>query len=111
MGPDRGGPSTVAASYSADVAPLFAATCGDGCHVGGAAGGVDLGTYAAVRASVGDQYGVPAVIAGDAGASPLVDKIEAAPRFGARMPVGRAPLSADQIARVRAWIDAGALDD
>ncbi len=111
MGPeDAAGPPGATAQFSADIQPLFARRCGGGCHVGGTTSGVDLSTYASVRASIGVQYGERVVRPGDAAGSPLVDKIEAAPRFGSRMPQG-SPLSAAEIGQVRAWIDAGALDD
>lgn len=102
--------TTVTATFAADVQPIFARSC-TACHGAQATSGVDLSTHAATLASVGTQYGEAIVRPGDAVASPLVDKIEAAPRFGARMPQGMDPLSGVEIARVRAWIDAGARDD
>ena len=41
-----------------------------------------------------------------------MDKISTQqPRFGSRMPLGRAPLSGTQIAQIKDWIDEGALDN
>lgn len=108
IGPSESPPQAV--SFSADVGPLFAVHCA-GCHVGGITSGVSLETHADVRSSIGAQYGELVVRPGDAAGSPLVDKIEPSPRFGARMPRGNPPLSSNQIAQVRAWIDAGALDN
>lgn len=109
VGPSDEAP-TATATFAADVQPLFVRSC-TGCHGAEATSGVDLSTHAATLASVGTQYGEAIVRPGDAANSPLVDKIEAAPRFGARMPQGMGPLTGAEIARVRAWIDAGALDD
>lgn len=110
VGPEAVGPPVGATSFAADVAPIFARAC-VGCHGAGATSGVDLSTHAATLASVGAQYGEAIVRPGDADGSPLVDKVEAAPRFGARMPQGLAPLAPAEIARIRAWIGAGAPDN
>jgi len=112
VGPAEFQPPAAAVSFAADVQPLLASGCGgSACHVNGTTSGVDLSSHATVRASVGNQYGEAIVIPGDAAASPLIDKLEASPRFGSRMPLGRSPLTADQVSAVRAWIDAGALDN
>ncbi len=102
-------PDPVQVSYAQDIQPLFNTSCaGAGCHVGQATNGVSLGSHAQVTTSVGFQYGTPVVIPGDASGSPIVDKISANPRFGSRMPLGRAPLEAADINRVRVWINNGA---
>lgn len=99
----------VEVSYSWDIQPLFNASCGGaGCHVGQATNGVSLGSHAQVMSSVGFQYGTPIVFAGNAAGSPIIDKISAGPRFGSRMPLGRAPLAAADVNRVRVWITNGA---
>ena len=110
VGPDESELPSQAVRFSVDIGPLFAMHCA-GCHVGGTTSGVNLTTYASVQSSIGDQYGELVVRPGNAAGSPLVDKIEPSPRIGARMPQGNPPLTADQIALVRAWIDAGALDN
>jgi len=105
---DEAGPAGPAAAptWSADVRPLLQTQCAV-CHTPGfASGGLDLGSYAGVLAG-GD--GGPAVVAGDAGASPLVERLET-DDTARRMPLG-GQLSAPQIATVRQWIDAGALED
>lgn len=111
VGPEMPDVPSPSVSFSADIGPLFATHCAGGCHVGGTTSGVNLETYASVRSSRGDQYNELVVRPGDAAGSPLVDKIEASPRFGSRMPQGSPPLSSAQIVQVRAWIDAGALDN
>ncbi|MBO6574482.1 MAG: hypothetical protein JJ896_03625 [Rhodothermales bacterium] len=103
------GPSV---GFAADVQPIFNRGCGGfGCHVGETTNGINLSTYADVMASVGFQYSGPTVVAGDADASPLVDKISPNPSQGSRMPLGAAPLSASDIALIRQWIDDGAEDN
>ncbi len=99
-----------AVSFSRDVLPIFMGSCAE-CHVAELTSGAALGTYEQVMASVGEQYGERVVIPGDAGASPLVDKLGPSPRFGQRMPLGRSPLAPDQIAMIQRWIDEGALDN
>ena len=97
-------------SFSEDVLPIFTRSCAP-CHVGDRTSGVSLGSYQQVTTSVGEQYERRIVAAGTDGVVPLLDKIGPAPRFGERMPLGQAPLAADQIATVRAWIEAGAPDN
>lgn len=112
IGLDDEEPPSEGVSFAADIRPLFASSCGgSGCHIGQSTNGVDLSTHASVRASRGVQYGEAVVRPGDAAGSPLVDKIEASPRIGSRMPLAGTPLTVQQIASVRAWIDAGALDN
>jgi hypothetical protein len=50
------------------------------------------------------------VAPGNSAASFLIEKLASAqPRSGSQMPLGSNPLPADEIALIRAWIDAGAL--
>ena len=105
--PDNPTPTVV--SFSTQVQPIFAASCGgSGCHVGGSASGVNLASWSATMASNGSQYGGPAVVAGNAAISPLIDKLGSSPRFGSRMPLGRAALSSSQVATISSWINDGA---
>ncbi|NBW93046.1 MAG: hypothetical protein EBR20_01520 [Bacteroidetes bacterium] len=109
---DGGGEQSEEIRFSTDVLPVFAASCGgSGCHIGASASGVNLASWSATMASQGVQYGGPTVIAGNSSASPLVNKLASSPRFGSRMPLGRAPLSAASIQTIADWIDAGALDN
>lgn len=106
------GPVPDSVSYSADVRPILDASCGGAaCHIPNATNGVNLSTYASIRASVGFQYGSPIVVPGDADASPMIDKISGQPQFGERMPRGMTPLLAGEIEIIRVWIDEGALDN
>ena len=97
------------ASYDAEIRPILQRSCGgEGCHIGQSTSGVDLSTYDSILASVGEQYGGPVVVARDADASPLVDKIQSAePEAGSRMPLGGEPLSDLEIGLVRQWIHDG----
>ena len=91
-------------SYSASVQPIFNNACVS-CH--GSSGGVNLSSYAQLMNSVGNNYGSNLVVAGNADASGLVDKIEPDPQIGGRMPVGGS-LTNTKIETIRVWIDEGA---
>ncbi|MTI86626.1 MAG: hypothetical protein FH748_01515 [Balneolaceae bacterium] len=99
-------------SYADDIQPIFNQSCGgSGCHVGSAQNNVDLSSYSSTINSVGASYGINIVAPGDPDGSPLVDKIESNPDKGSRMPLTGGFLSANQIATIRAWIEAGAEDN
>ena len=90
-------------SYARQVAPIFRARCAV-CH--GAEtkeAGLDLSNYAAVMK--GSEYGA-VVEAGDAAASLLIEMVTAG-----EMPQDADPLAAEEIALIRAWIEAGATDN
>lgn len=98
---------------------IFTPLCA-GCHTGGGASlpaSMNLSSAAASHAAlVGvasvEQPALNRVAPNDPNNSYLVHKIEGAPGIGgARMPLGGAPLSADLIANVRAWIQAGAANN
>ncbi|MDX1639792.1 MAG: hypothetical protein R3281_17665 [Balneolaceae bacterium] len=92
-----------------NVQMIFEQSCGGaGCHIGSPQNGVQLDGYDNVINSEGAQYGELVVQPNDANGSPLVDKIEADPQFGDRMPLGGSPLSQDRITQIREWIDNGA---
>lgn len=91
----------------ANVQQIFTQNCGS-CHIGGTQNGVRLDSYDNVINSVGDQYGTEVVQPDDADASPLIDKIEPNPQFGARMPEGGPYLSSDRIDQIKEWINQGA---
>lgn len=98
-------------SFAADVAPIFRSNCAP-CHIGTRTSGVELTTHASTLTSVGSQYATSIIVAGDAEASPLLDKIASAvPQHGLRMPDSRPPLSNAQIELIRGWIDEGAPDN
>lgn len=90
-------------SYARQVAPIFTARCAE-CH--GATtkeAGLDLSTYEA--AMKGSEYGT-VIEAGDAAASLLIEMVVAG-----EMPQDADPLPAEEIALIRAWIQAGATNN
>lgn len=115
---DPGGPPSEAPAFAADVNSIFVTrgcTAGS-CH-GGGAGGLTLSSTPAT--SYANLVGVSAmaeptllrVEAGDAQNSYLVIKLEGRQSSGGRMPLGGGALSTAEIAAIRAWIDAGAVND
>lgn len=107
-------------SFSAIYRDIIAPQCSS-CHVSDERAGLNMSTRALALAEL---VGVPAdtasacngqgprVVAGNAANSLLVNKIDAAnPRCGARMPRNAPPLDAEDIARIRRWIDQGAHDN
>lgn len=96
------------ASYYRDVRPILQRRC-QGCHQSAKAGGGYVLTDFESISSPGDS-GEAAVVPGDPDASYLVDMIT--PIDGeAAMPLDQSPLSEEEIAAIRDWIAAGAVDD
>jgi mono/diheme cytochrome c family protein len=94
-------------TYSATIQPIFNSRCVS-CHSASVPqSGVNLASYSATMASRGTQYNALIVIPNDADDSALVDKLLSSPRFGSRMPQGGS-LTTQQIANIRAWVNAGA---
>lgn len=95
-------------SYAHDVRPLFAAHC-FGCHQGA----IDRGNYVMTDFEsllAGGETGDPAIVPGDPDESPLLDLIT--PHDGeAEMPPETEPLTEEQVALIRKWIDQGAKND
>lgn len=90
--------------YLADVKPILASHC-FACHGPvEAESGLRLDSGAAILEG---GYGGPAVVPGNSGESPLIERLVTTDA-DLRMPQGRAPLGDEQIAVLRAWIDAGA---
>lgn len=90
-------------SFATDVAPIMKAHCVS-CHSGeSAAGGLDLSSPAGFRK--GGRGGVLWNVANPK-ASLLMQRIRGV--GGARMPMGFAPLSADETAKIETWISEGA---
>ena len=92
-------------SYAQDIRPLLA-RCTE-CHDEGGDSGLDMRSLAGLLA--GGSRG-PAVVAGDCASSILYQKTSAAPPFGARMPLGEAPLSDAEHMTICTWIDQGAVE-
>jgi hypothetical protein len=88
--------------------------CAD-CHTGDGDGvqisGFDMSSYQTVRLG-GGRSGPAIVITGNACASILVQKLEASPPFGARMPRNGPPfLTTEDVQLVKDWIVEGARDN
>jgi hypothetical protein len=99
-------------SYSADIQPIFTSSCGgSGCHVNSSVHGVNVSSYTSTLNSIGSQYGTEIVVPGNPDDSPLVDKIEANPDIGSRMPLTGSNLTPTEIQQIRAWITGGAEDN
>lgn len=111
-GSGGGGSSIGTDPTFSNVQQIFQQSCGGGgCHINTTTKGVKLDTYDNVMNSEGTQYGKLVVQPDSADASPLVDKIEANPKYGARMPKGGSYLSDSRIQQIRDWINNGAKDN
>ncbi len=110
-------------TLSANVQPIFTSNCATiGCHVGTDAPpigqGMDLSAGNAFSNIVGVQSAEASLLRvnpGNPDQSYLVNKIEGTQNSvggsGGRMPLGRSALPASQIATIRSWIAAGALNN
>jgi hypothetical protein len=112
----EGGSGVLEPTFSSIQANIFTAICAQ-CHAGASA---PLSLSLQVGFSYDQLVGVPSVEVpellrvdpGQPDDSYLVMKIEGAPGItGGRMPLGLSPLSAKQIATIRAWIADGALEN
>ncbi len=99
---------SIPVSYHTQIKPIFQAHC-QGCHQPAK----PQGEYVMTEISAllrGGESGDPAVVAGKPEKSSLMEQIT--PDNGeALMPQGKAPLSIQQIALIKAWIAQGAKDD
>jgi|APFre7841882590_1041340.scaffolds.fasta_scaffold181424_1 uncharacterized membrane protein len=96
-------------SYAKDVAPILETRC-KSCHVPGQPGyvasGFDLQGYDSLMK--GTRYG-PVVLPGEPLTSALVMLIEGRADPSIKMPhAGAQPLTAEQIATIRRWVEQGA---
>ncbi len=91
-------------SFQADIRPIFQASC-SGCH--GSLGGWDASSYTLVMESGNNA---PVVIAGDASASLLAQKMLGTQSLGGIMPPGGL-LPAAKVQLIVDWINAGAPDN
>jgi hypothetical protein len=115
---DEGGGASRAPSFG-EVYAILAATCGggrSGCHITGMAAGLTLpDAEIAYEHLVGADSmkcaGERLVEPGDADASVLIAALEGSSTCVKMMPIGREPLVDEQLATIRAWIDAGARPD
>lgn len=91
-----------AASFAKDVLPILKASCGK-CHSGGGAkGGIDLSSYAAMKKG---GKGGAVFVEGNPDKSPLVTSISG---DKPDMPKKAAPLTKQQVATISAWVKEGA---
>lgn len=112
---DAGGGDTDAGGGAATWTQVYAILAGScsPCHTGGASGGLAMPNAATAYDNL---VNVPSacdrdrVEPGDSAASHLYVKLTA-PDCGAQMPLGRSPLSEEDIATIAAWIDAGAMEN
>lgn len=100
-------------SYASQVMPIITTRCATlSCH-GSQPGTGNLfmgnATWAEIINAMGDNGRI--IEPGNSIASPLYTKTTSNPPFGARMPQGRAPLSAAQQEAIMKWIDQGAKDN
>jgi mono/diheme cytochrome c family protein len=94
--------------YASEIQPILANNC-NSCHAGGGSG-FDSSPYDDLISSTSSTYNSNHIIPGDANNSPLVDKIEANPQVGSRMPQG-GQLTTDQINKIKQWINEGANEE
>ncbi len=112
-GGDAGADAVLVGAKFADVYSIIASKCGT-CHTANSNGDLKMNSEeAAYAALVGVAStacaGNTRVIKGDADSSMLVKTLKGtAGCLVARMPKGRAPLSATEIATFESWINAGA---
>ena len=105
-------PVVVAVDFDTQIQAIFNGRCIE-CHVGGGAPhGLNLtqGQSYDLLVDVASEE-VPSlkrVKPGDPNNSYLVQKVEGTAAVGGRMPLNRAPLTAEQIALIRQWISDGA---
>jgi hypothetical protein len=100
----------VRVDYPTEIDPLLKRSCeGAFCHIGLETSGVDLESYDALVASVGDRYARSPVVPFRANRSPLWQKIAFEdPGRGQQMPLGRERLEAAEIALIERWLTEGA---
>lgn len=103
-----------------DVFSIIQAKCGGGdfgCHVMGSSGELEMHDQASAYTNLvgvdsSECDGETRVVAGDADASLIIKALEGTACDNVdQMPRGRDPLSEDEIATIRSWIEAGALNN
>jgi hypothetical protein len=121
-GPSTGTAPTFTMLFDTILGPTIGSGCnGIYCHFGGAhASLLQMMTKQQAYDELVDQdaegsecgsSGLKRVVPGDPDNSLLVQKLEGTASCGVRMPKDLDPLSTDQIALIRAWIEAGAKND
>jgi hypothetical protein len=113
---DPAGPGVGGSSLSADVQPIFNASCtSSSCHGSGQSEGLDLRSGSShgnlVNVSSTQVVSLMRVLPNDPDNSYLVQKLGDSPAVGLQMPRGQNPLSSAEVTTIRDWIEDGALDD
>ena len=106
-------------TYDGDIAPVFATNCTDyGCHLNRESiNSLDASVaYGFLTTEMSEDIPtMPKVDPGDSSNSYLYLKLKGthleAGGAGVQMPKGQDPLSADDLALVKAWIDGGAVEN
>jgi len=112
-GPGPGGGNTDTVSFANDVRPILVLSCAVfNCHGSGIIqSGLNMGgaTWNEIRNDTG--WNGPIIVAGNASLSTLYTKTTLNPPFLNRMPFLLAPLSEEEQAAIRDWINQGAIDN
>ena len=113
-------PDEATAYYDRDLQRVFNRSCTGGCHELGGTGDLQSGlllsqvlSYDELLDATASKNG-PQVIPGDPASSLIVWKLEGKDSkgrdvFGDRMPLGRPPLSQEEIQAIKTWISEGAV--
>jgi hypothetical protein len=102
------------ATLSSIQTNIFTPKCSNvGCHIGPGGGPMSLrsGDSFGTLVGVNSAYGRPRVAPGNANNSALYLKVIGDISTGSRMPLGGAPLSQTETDSIKAWINAGALNN
>ena len=98
-------------TYMDDVSPIIQKHCAE-CHVAGKQGaeatGLLLDSYESVMKD--SRFG-PVIDPGSARTSSLYIMVSGKDNLTISMPHGKAPLSAEEVETIRAWIDNGAVEN
>lgn len=115
---DRGNPASIDIQpeiidfYDDNIQPIFSASCGGGCHIGGSVGGLDLSPALSydnlIFVGATGYSGSVRVAPNDAANSVLFNKIANTGVNGQQMPPGGPLLSPTQISLIEDWINDGA---
>jgi hypothetical protein len=92
-------------SFSREIQPIFQSKCTP-CHIASSSGGLKLASHAELMQGGEDGK---VVIEGNSANSIIIKLLEG--ESSPRMPLGRSPLDAADIQKIKAWIDAGAKDN
>lgn len=98
-------------SYNQDIRPILEANCLE-CHVAGTAGyeasGFSMESYEDLMR--GTKFGA-VIKPGDSFTSALIMLVEGRADPSIQMPHGKEPLTEEQVAALKAWVDQGAKDN